>query len=266
MRIAFVGDSLTAGRPGSSYFAILRARLVGHKLVNLGRGNDTVVSLYRRLTRLRFGEPFDIAFLWIGVNDVAQGSPWTFQAVSLLERRPRSRNLDEFRAYYQATLDLLRRHARRVVAVSTALKGEDVVSPCNRELEALSKVVQELASRGERTEYLDVRAVLIEKLAGKRISDYVPSSVIRVALDALTLRSDEQVDRKSAERGLHLTLDGIHLNSAGAQLVAETFLQVIVTAQAVSASESKLSLRAQRSNLSQRQEVGVTAKARSLWL
>ena len=91
----------------------------------------------------------------------------------------------------------------------------------------LSKVVQELASRGERTEYLDVRAVLIEKLAGKRISNYLPGSVMRVALDALTLRGDEQIDRKAAERGLHLTLDGIHLNSAGAQLVAETFLQVI---------------------------------------
>ena len=224
MRIAFVGDSLTAGRPGSSYFAILRARLVGQTLVNLGRGNDTVVSLYHRLARLRFGEPFDIAFLWIGVNDVARGSPWTFQAVGLLKRQPRSRNLDEFRAYYQATLDLLRRYARRVVAISMALKGEDVASPCNRELEALSKVVQELASRSERTEYLDVRAVLIERLAGKHISNYLPGSVMRVALDALTLRSEEQVDRKSAERGLHLTLDGIHLNSAGAQLVAECFM------------------------------------------
>jgi lysophospholipase L1-like esterase len=227
MRIAFVGDSLTEGIPGSSYLAILREQLPGHTLVNLGRGNDTVVSLYRRLVRLRLGEPFDIAFLWIGVNDVARGSPWTFQAVSLLTRKPPAKNLGEFRVYYQATLDLLRRDAHRVVAVSTALKGEDVTSPCNCELETLSKVIQELASRGERTEYLDVRAVLIERLAGKRISNYLPSSVIRVALDALTLRSDEQIDRRAAERGLHLTLDGIHLNSAGAQLVAETFLQVI---------------------------------------
>jgi lysophospholipase L1-like esterase len=224
MRIAFAGDSLTAGRPGSSYFAALRERLAGQTLVNLGRGNDTVVSLYRRLARLHLGEPFDIAFLWIGVNDVAQGSPWTFQAIGLLKRQPRSRNLAEFRAYYQATLDLLRRYARRVVAVSMALKGEDVASPCNRELETFSKAIQELASCGARTEYLDVRAVMIERLAGKRISNYLPSSVIRVALDALTLRSDEQIDRQAAERGLHLTLDGIHLNSAGAQLVADCFM------------------------------------------
>jgi lysophospholipase L1-like esterase len=228
MRIVFAGDSLTAGRPGSSYFAILRARLAGQALVNLGRGNDTVVSLYHRLTRLRFGEPFDIAFLWIGVNDVALGSPWTFQAVSLLKRQPRARNREEFRAYYRATLDLLRRHAHRVVAVSVALKGEDVASPCNCELETLSRVVQELASRNERTEYLDVRAILIERLAGKRISNYLPSSVMCVALDALTLRSDEQIDRRAAECGMHLTLDGIHLNSVGARLVADCFIATIL--------------------------------------
>jgi lysophospholipase L1-like esterase len=227
MRIVFVGDSLTEGILGSSYLAILHQKLSGHTLVNLGRGNDTVVSLYRRLSKWRWGEPFDMAFVWVGVNDVARGSPWTFQAVSLLKRQPRARNLAEFRAYYQATLDLLHGYASRVVAVSTALKGEDVASPCNRELEALSEVIQELASRGEQTEYLDMRAVLIKRLAGKCVSNYLPGSVIRVALDALTLRSDEQVDRKSAERGLHFTLDGIHLNSAGAQLVAETFQHII---------------------------------------
>ncbi len=222
-----MGDSLTEGRLGSSYLAILHEKLPGHTLVNLGRGNDTVVSLYRRLSKWRWGEPFDMAFVWVGVNDVARGSPWTFQAVGLLKRQPRSRNLAEFRAYYEATLDLLRRYACRVVAVSTALKGEDVTSPCNCELDMLSEVIRELASRGERTEYLDVRAVLVERLAGKRISNYLPSSVMRVALDALTLRSGKQIDRRAAERGLHLTLDGIHLNSAGAQLVAETFLQII---------------------------------------
>ena len=227
MRIAFVGDSLTEGIPGSSFYAILRKRLAGHTLVNLGEGNDTVVSLYRRLTRLRFGDPFDVAFLWIGVNDIVGGSPWPFRAVNALWRKPPSKNHEEFRAYYRATLDLLCRHGRRVLAVSPLLKGEEVGNPWNRELEVLSGLIQELAACYAQVEYLDVRSVFIRQLAGKPVSCYLPTSVIRVALDALTLRSDEQIDRQSAERGLHFTLDGIHLNSAGAQLVAETFLQII---------------------------------------
>ena len=227
MRIVFVGDSLTSGIPGSSFFAILREKLPGHTLVNLGEGNDTVISLYRRLTRLRFGEPFDIAFLWVGVNDVVGGSPWSFQVASALVRKPHAASRDEFRAYYQAALDLLCRHVRRVIAVSPLLKGEDIHNQWNQELAALSCLIEELASRHEQTEYLDLRAAFIQRLAGKPVSGYLPTSVFRVALDALTLRSDDQVDRQAAGRGLQLTLDGIHLNSVGAELVAEAFLSEI---------------------------------------
>jgi lysophospholipase L1-like esterase len=46
-------------------------------------------------------------------------------------------------------------------------------------------------------------------------------------LDVLVLRTDEQIDAKAAERGLLLTLDGVHLNSAGARLVAAEFAAAI---------------------------------------
>jgi lysophospholipase L1-like esterase len=227
MRIAFVGDSLTEGRPGSSYFAILQERLAGHTLINLGKGNDTVVSLHRRLAKLRCGEPFDMVFLWIGVNDVSGGSPWPFQVVNTLLRQPCAKNLREFQACYRATLDLLCRNARRVIAVPPLLKGEDTGNPWNRDLAVLARTIEETVSHYEQVEYLDLRPIFAQKLADKLISAYVPRSVIRVALDALTLTGKEQVDRKATERGLHFTLDGIHLNSAGAGLVAEAFLGAI---------------------------------------
>ena len=94
-------------------------------------------------------------------------------------------------------------------------------------MEVLARAIEDLASQYERVEYLDLRAVFIQRLAGKSVSDYMPTSPVRVALDALTLRSNEQIDRKATERGLHLTLDGIHLNSVGAELVAEAFLKAI---------------------------------------
>jgi lysophospholipase L1-like esterase len=227
MRIAFVGDSLTKGRPGGSYVAVLRERLPGHTLINLGEGNDTAVSLYRRLSRLHWGEPFDIAFLWVGVNDVKGGSSWTFRVASALARKPRSKSLHEFRSYYQATLDLLRCHARRVIGVSPLLKGEDIHNPWNRELEVLSRAIEEMASQRDRVEYLDVRTAFVQKLIGRRMSDYLPRSVVQVALDTLTLKDNERINRKADERGLHFTLDGIHLNGLGAEIVAEMFLTAL---------------------------------------
>ena len=144
-----------------------------------------------------------------------------------LLRKPRSKDVEEFRRYYRATLDLLCGHACRVTAVAPLLKGEDVGNPWNRELEVLASIVEGLALRHKQVEYLDLRPAFVARLAGQSISDYLPQSVIRVALDALLLRSREQIDRKAAERGLHVTLDGLHLNGAGAEIVAEMFLKAI---------------------------------------
>jgi lysophospholipase L1-like esterase len=228
MKIAFFGDSLTQGIPGSSYLAILRKELPHHQLFNLGKGNDTVVSLYRRVSRMRFDDaPFDVAFLWVGVNDIDRGGSWAFQIANALRRQPRSRNLDDFKVTYQSTLNILGRNADRIVAVSPLLKGENVHNRWNRELESYAQAIHSLADQHERTEYLDLRKRFCPELAKVRVTDYLPKSPFHVGLDILMVHGDAQVDKRAAERGLHLTLDGIHLNSTGAKLVAEAFLEVI---------------------------------------
>ena len=231
MKIAFIGDSLTAGIPGSSYFAILREKLPDHTLINLGRGNDTIASLYRRIARRIGNEQFDLAFLWVGVNDVGEEGSWLFQVANVLRRQPRAKNLDEFRVYYQHTLDLLCCHARCVIAVAPLLKGEEIDNKWNRQIDVLARVIKDLTTHYERAEYLDLRPAFHQKLTGKQTSNHLPESPLRVGWDILTLRNDAQVDAKAAQRGLHLTLDGVHLNSAGAALVAEAFLEVIESKQ-----------------------------------
>jgi lysophospholipase L1-like esterase len=227
LRIAFVGDSLTAGLPGASFLAVLRAKLPGHTLINLGRGNDTVVSLYRRLARHGGSDRFDMAFLWIGVNDVTANESWSFRLMNALRSQPRSNSLREFRANYQAILELLRSRAERVVAVSPLLKGEDLDSEWNRRLAELTHEIESLAAQSRSTAFLDLRPRVLAALSNRRTASYLPNNVFRVALDILTLRGTPQIDRVSAQRGLYLTLDGVHLNSQGARLVADAFLEVI---------------------------------------
>lgn len=235
MKIAFIGDSLTKGIPGSSYFAILWKKLPQHRLINLGRGNDSVISLYRRLAATRFdNEPFDLAFLWVGVNDVGKNDSWIFRAGNALRRQPRSQSLDEFQIYYQKTLALLCRHARRVIAVAPLMKGEAIDSQWNRQIGVLANIIKRLTARYATIEYLDLRPAFYAKLVDRPISDYLQENPLRIALDILTLWSDAQVDKKAAERGLHFTLDGVHLNSAGAEIVADMFSKAVVKEQASS--------------------------------
>lgn len=46
---------------------------------------------------------------------------------------------------------------------------------------------------------------------------------MRVMMGVLFYKKASRVDKISRERGLHLTMDGIHLNSTGAQIVAEMY-------------------------------------------
>lgn len=50
---------------------------------------------------------------------------------------------------------------------------------------------------------------------------------MRVMTDVLFYKKPAKIDKRSRKHWLHLTLDGIHLNSAGAQNVADQkFVQV----------------------------------------
>jgi hypothetical protein len=175
---------------------------------------------------LRVDEPFDLAFLWVGVNDIAKGATWWVRVANRLRRQPRPRDMDEFRSYYQLALGVLNRLSRRVIAVSPSIRGEDADNQWNRELRTLAGVVENLATHNGQFDYLDVRTPLFQALDGKPISNYHPKT-LRILLDGLTLWRREQIDRKAAERGLYLTLDGVHLNGTGAEIVAQTFLGVI---------------------------------------
>jgi lysophospholipase L1-like esterase len=227
MRIAFVGDSLTYGLPGCSYVDRLREPLAGHTVLNLGRGNDTVIGLYRRMLRWQAVERFDVAVLWVGVNDLSGNGSRLPRWVNWLRGQPRVYSREQFRAYYARVLDLLCRQSGHVIAVSLAVKGEDLDSERNRRGALLSQDIQGLASDRSQATYLDLRSAFARQLDGKAVAVYAPRPWACTARDGLALHGDQRVDRAAHGRGLHLTLDGVHLNSAGATLVAQEVLAAL---------------------------------------
>jgi lysophospholipase L1-like esterase len=176
---------------------------------------------------MQFDKPLDIAFLWIGVNDVLQTDHRLSRAFHALLGQRRARDMDEFRSCFWATLNLLCHKAERVIVVPPALRGESLKNHWNRRLADLAGLIKDVTAECDRAEFLDLQAAFARELAGWSGSDHVPRNPLRVLLDAWTLRTDGQIDGKAAERGLHLTLDGVHLNSTGAKLVAEEFAAVI---------------------------------------
>ena len=227
MRIVFYGDSLTEGIPGVSVFAALEARLPEHELTNCGKGGDTVTSLHHRIARSELRDPVDIAVLWVGVNDVLAKLTSSHSLLKRLMRQPRAKDLAMFRDAYGRTLELLQTRAGKILAVSPLLIGEDLSNPWNREIENLCKSIASVSASFDHVHYLDLRAVLIDRLKGERTTDYVPKSVTGIACEALFLRTLARVDAVASNRGLRFTLDGVHLNSRGVEVVREAFVKAI---------------------------------------
>ena len=227
LKIAFIGDSLTEGIVGSSYFDNLKTRLPRHDLFNFGKGGDTVVSLFHRLSRLEFPAPMDLGFLWIGVNDVLVKTRRSFPVVKRLRKQAWAKDHREFKEFYRSVLEILKERIIRLITLPPLFIGEDLSNEWNRELAVLSDIIRDLSGPFPHVEFLDWRERFSSFLDSKIISPYVPKSVFRVIMDALFLKTPEDLEHRASERGLHFTIDGVHLNTAGAEEVARIILDKI---------------------------------------
>lgn len=229
MKIAFFGDSLTEGFQGVTYFPLLQQKFPEFELFNYGKSGDTVISLLKRIESITLPSKFDLAFIWIGVNDVLVKVSKIYPLLKKLRRQPWAKNHEAFFAHYKKLLHLLGAKSDRLFPVSPLFIGEDLDNPWNRELEALSTGIKDLSSLQENCEctFIDLRKIFTEKLGEQSPSPYVPRSFWRIITDTLTLKSSDTGDLESLERGFQLTLDGVHLNQVGAGLAAGVFADFI---------------------------------------
>lgn len=227
MKVAFFGDSLTEGHPGVAFFPLLQQRFPEFELINYGKGGDTVISLLKRIESTTFPLKFNLAFLWIGVNDVFVKVSRMYPFLKTLRRQPWAKNHEVFTAQYKNLLNLLAVKTDWLFIVPPVFIGEDLENPWNKELEALNTVIRELSFFHQNCEFVDLRERFTEKLKGQSPSPYVPKSFMQIIKETLTLKTHETGERESLERGLQLTLDGVHLNNFGAGLAAEVFAKII---------------------------------------
>jgi lysophospholipase L1-like esterase len=216
MKIALIGDSLTEGRPGVSFFHILKGKFPNITFVNLGKPGESVKSLYNRLIETKLEIDYDLSFLWIGVNDV-------YSKLLSVQAQPVAKDHDEFKDYYEKVLALVIESSKKVVTVTPALVGENIDNAPNNEIKELNALIQSIASKYSNVSFIDMQSVFSSHLSKVNSSDYISTKIMRIMMDTLFYKSPSRIDELSKKRGLHLTLDGIHLNSDGAQIVAEIY-------------------------------------------
>lgn len=225
MTIAFLGDSITYGVPGVSYFDMLKFEHPQLDLINYGKGGDTVNSLYKRIKNIDFTQ-CDQVVLFVGVNDLFLQTSLSMKVIKTLKNVKFSRTNEEFKHRYIELVDYILKQVETVYVIPPLLLGEDLSSDWNKRLGELIEIVYEIVERYDALKLIPVFRQYVSFLKGKKISPYLSTKATQIMSD-VKLNTAYLVDQQSHERGLHLTLDGVHINTMGAKLIKESIEETL---------------------------------------
>lgn len=229
-RILFTGDSITRGRLGVGYLRLLGKRFPGYELVNLGRDGDTLLGIKARtLAHLAGSHSYDLLVIVAGHNDVIlpafEQRSFVHRAVARQTARRGSvpaPDYESFLSTYRAFVEAIRSGAGIPVVVTTLSCINEAPAGSTAERRRLYNhgirdLAQEMAMG-----LADVGAEFDQVLGVRECRDYfLPNPAATVLFDTWKSRTVAGADALSAARRLHLTIDGVHLNSRGAHIYAD---------------------------------------------
>lgn len=184
MKALFIGDSIIEGSIGVNFTDIIERQNPGITVLNHGIPGDTLPGISRRLLRLVAGEEnFDLILLEGGHNDILM-APW-------FGREGPAGIVEELGGILDNTLEQVKLNFQGKVIITTlSCLGEDLEGEENLIRARFNKVIRDLAAKH-----------------GCTVADVGKAF-------------DEVLRKRQGRGGLFLTIDGVHINSRGAELYA----------------------------------------------
>lgn len=230
--VLLYGDSITAGRIGIAYRRYLPFSTETH-----GIEGDTwtaVVSrALRHINRLSFPSRKTVV-IQAGANDLliphmmGTSDRWQIAGRQMLQQEhpplaEQALFCEAFHSSLQSLLAIDRKTQIIICAISPL--GENLFSPLNSERTRRNTYMAEQLQHYEHITWCDISSPL-ETLIGtpdRTTSHYLLGNPDNLAHDALAIGTDEVRSLAvSEQRGLLVTIDGVHPNATGARSIAES--------------------------------------------
>ncbi|NPV00643.1 MAG: SGNH/GDSL hydrolase family protein [Brevinematales bacterium] len=236
MRLLFTGDSITLGQIGYSYVNLITEKLQGANIVNLGLDGDTLSGIMKRtLSHLHETKHYDAIVIAAGHNDIILPYFHTLgfmhrKIVKTLSKRGSIpvQDSDEFELKYCDFIGGIRKVTPSPIIITTlSCLNENPNSMTNRRRIEFNERILAVAKKC-RTELADAGMCFDEVLRDKTTTDYFMNNLLNTFLfDKKACAKPNGADRLSEKRHLNLTIDGVHINSTGAQIYRDVILRTM---------------------------------------
>jgi len=224
MKIICTGDSLTRAQVSTDYVAMLRSRLPHADILNAGVNYEPSSVLASRIAGLAAQHPALVTVL-IGTNDMrallSDGDRDSLRKRWNLTADPTP---EAYRTNLTAIVETIRRHSpARIALLSPPVIGEELGSAPVRLAGEFAGIVHKVAA-DQAVAYLPVyerMTALLEHSGKQPATSFRPGRWLAstAAMQHFVLRRG--FDAIAHRRGLQLTTDTIHLNTAGATVIAD---------------------------------------------
>lgn len=220
--VVCAGDSLTHGLVSANYVELLQKKFGGdgYEFVNAGINSQLAYNLLQRIDDIIACQP-DVVTLLIGTNDVnATLNHATTERYRRQQQLPETPTLAWYQQNLAALIDRLQTDTTAQIAMlSLPMLGENLTSQMNERVCEYNAVLQTIAAQKQIT-YLPLHEALTAALPHNHTAPPYEGKLgvpLRAALKRYVLR--KKWHEISADHGLALLTDHIHLNKQGAQII-----------------------------------------------
>gem|GEM_PF-2344286 len=234
MEIVFAGDSITKGAVGVNYLKLIEKDFPACRIINLGLGGDTAAGITRRLERcLAEHKRAAAVFLQAGHNDVLlplfrRRAPGLRCLAALLEKRGSRAegNPALFAGFFEKRLlETAEKFHGQIVLLTLSCVNEYMHSEAEAVRRELNENIRRIA--GKHGFLLADVGAAFDDLLGNEGKDVEIRTLGDIAVSGYSSVSLSALRRLSRNRGLKLTIDGVHLNEQGAQVYRRSVSPVI---------------------------------------
>ena len=222
--IVVAGASIVRGRASVDFVQLLRDRLPGRTLVNAGINGNVAWELLQRIDQIIACRPSDAVIL-VGTNDVlATLTPEAMGRARSSKGLPQDPSLGWYVECLTQIVERLQRTGARVALCSLPPIGQDLRAPVNAAVREANVAIREVCD-GTGASYLPVHENLVELLASQGATagpawtgSWAPG--VRSLVEHFVL--GRSYDAIALARGWVISPDGVHMDSTGATIIADT--------------------------------------------